>query len=124
MLVVLAILGLAAGLGFPVIERAIARSAFEQSAATAAALVRGSRADAIRTGRPQTIVSLDRGHELWTPSRQGSVPVSVFLELRPARLSFYADGTSSGGTVTISSATMQRSYTLSRDTGLLQVAAP
>lgn len=73
-LVVLAILGMIAAIGFPAIERAIGAQQRRLAAMEAEAALHAARAQAIRTARP----------------------------VRTAHgLIFYADGSSSGGIVTV-----------------------
>jgi len=119
MLVVIAIMGLVAGIGFPAVERVISAQAFRTAIGQVEQSVRGSRARAIREQRVVRVgpISLS-GQE------QGAGRIAAsFADIRvqasgPVR--FFRDGTSSGGTIEISAGSRVARIDVDPLTGLLR----
>lgn len=119
MLVVIAIAALIAGVGFPAIDKSIRARAFNTAAVQVELAVRQAQATAIRENRtvrlapfvnadPRTALALTRG----------ALPVDIDIE-QPAALRFFRDGTSSGGTVAMTSRARRFSVTVDPLTGVV-----
>lgn len=111
MLVVLAILGLIAGLAFPAVERAQRRQAFLAAAAQVELAVRQARVEAMRRGTIETAVmpaALPSGARLETSRREG--------------LRFYRDGTANGAAIRITDGVHRFRLTVDPDTGRVRSA--
>lgn len=117
MLVVVAVAGLIAGIGFPAIDKSIRSRAFSTAAVQVELAVREAQATAIRENRtvrlapfvkadPRTGIALTRG----------ALPVDVDIE-QPAALRFFRDGTSNGGTFAMKSPARRFSVTVDPLTG-------
>lgn len=102
MLVVLAIAGLLAGLAFPVIERSQRRTQFEQASATLSLGVRAARADALRIGDRVVLRVIEDGRVLSVGSTLSQrLPQDVRLIAEPQTIVFFADGSATGGVLTL-----------------------
>lgn len=114
MLVVIAIMGLVAGLVFPAITQGVAGAEFRAAAAGVEAQVRGAKAAAIRRGLMVPVV-IDTGGESIRRAPSGSfrVPKAMQLELPQRGLRFFQDGSSNGGDVVLADG--QRSFRLHVD---------
>jgi general secretion pathway protein H len=117
MIVVLAILGLVAGL---IVARGPARSAtleVQQAVALVAQVMRGARAAAIAAGRAQAVEIDPVGHTIRTGTSALLLPGTVAIALvmpsgttpsatgalqRRIEIRFFPDGSASGGTVVLS----------------------
>lgn len=120
-LVVLAIAGLIAGIGFPNVMRAIAGWQFRASGAAVEAALLDARALSLRTGRLVRFVT--------DPERQSygiagqpvrTLEPSTRIAASPAVITFYGDGSADGGRITITgSGGRQTILTVQADTGLV-----
>ncbi|MGI4881476.1 MAG: pilus assembly FimT family protein [Janthinobacterium lividum] len=122
MLVVLAIMGLIAGLGFPRLERAIATQDLRRTGSEVAAALRAARARALRTGSPAVFVA-GPGSRFWVggePAQTAPVPVTVEAWPR-GRITFFGDGSSSGGTATVAGPARRLDLVVEPATGLFRV---
>jgi len=104
MLVVIGILGLVAGLMFPAMVGSLRRAEFDRSRSALVGDLRRARAVAVRGGMPVSLSLSDDGRGY---SWNG---VAVVLPLRERiggdpSVVFYGDGSSSGGSLAIASAT-------------------
>ena len=88
-LVVLAILGLAVGIGFPRLQYAHLRLASEAARDEVAADLRSARALAIRSGRPVTVEISDHGGALAWGDHLDRLPdnARIAAEISPVRFS-------------------------------------
>lgn len=101
MMVVLAIVGLIAGLGFPAIERAGTALSARTARATVLAAVSGARAAALRSDAPVDLVLLPDGPGLSYGRVRVAFPRDARLSLTPPHVRFYPDGSASGGHITL-----------------------
>lgn len=88
LLVVLGILGLVAGLVFPALERMGRSQRLTVAGIAAEEALRGARADAVRLGRSVRVA----------PANQ---PVTPPVRIAGDAITFFADGSSTGGEVTL-----------------------
>ena len=125
MLVVVAILGLIAGIGFPEMRQQLATLAQHQTVATIAARLRGARAEALRRDAPVTFaISRDGTGFASTGGRVDRTPDGVVLAVSPAQrggLVFYGDGSSSGGSVWVGGGRRITRVDVTAGTGIVAV---
>jgi general secretion pathway protein H len=120
MLVVLAIMGLVAGLGFPALDRTIKAQAFRTATVKVELAVRSAQADAIRLHRTINLAPFRNG------DRRGEIalargPFAADLQIAQSNeLRFYKDGTSTGGTIVITSGKRRFRLEISAETGLIK----
>ena len=134
MLVVLAILAMTATIGWTAYARRDGTVAIDAAAWQLAADFRLARAQAIRSNMTQAVlVDVDR-RRYWTdglPARDLGGGVSLDLEIpdaerlpnRIARVRFFPDGTSGGGSVTLRTASGQAKVVVDWITGEPRVSA-
>lgn len=102
MLVVLAIAGLIAGLAFPLIERSQRRTEFAQASAAMSHGVLAARAEALRTGNRVALHVDQDGRVLSTGSTLSpQLPLDYRLIGEPQTIVFFADGSATGGVLTL-----------------------
>lgn len=122
MLVVLAIMGLLAGLAFPAMNQGVAGAEFRAATAGLELQVRSARAAAIGRGKVVP-VTIETGGEILrrAPGGPFRVPKTMQLQLPQNGLRFFRDGTSSGGDVVLVAG--QRSFRLrvDADTGAIVI---
>ena len=107
MLVVLAILGLVSGIAFPAVERSIANHHFRLAAVEIEAALHAARATAIAQG----------ARAAFDPR---GVSKQVLLDAPRGGLIFYADGSSSGGAVTVSNGARKVRFSIDPSTGQIR----
>lgn len=102
MLVVLAVMGLVAGLVFPAIGQGLAGAEFRTATAGLELEIRRARAEAIGGGRTVPL-AVETGGELLrrAPGGPFRVPRTMQLQLPQSGLRFFRDGTSTGGDVVL-----------------------
>ena len=101
MLVVVAIMGLIAGLTFANVPRALDRMSLSRARAELAADLRTARADAARRGHAVSLDIADDGRGYgWDQSRV-VLPPPLRIEGDSPSINFFADGSSSGGTLKV-----------------------
>lgn len=127
MLVVLAITTLLAGLLYPGIETA--RFAVRQRLAREqlAAGTEAARAMALRSGAPVTLASGDQGAVLTIgSSRRITLDPSgaIRLAMRPQTITFYPDGSTTGGQLVLGSRRDRTAFEISRAGGNLLAVLP
>lgn len=122
MLVVLAILGLIGGIVFPGLERGFAAQALRSTAAGLAATLREARARAVAAGGPVLVSSGGQGAGLRIgPSLPERLPAGISIATQPAGgITFFPDGSSTGGTVLLSGGDRQVRYAIAAPTGLIR----
>ena len=124
MLVVLAIVALIAGLGFPMVEKAMQRQQFEADRSRLYLAVAQARADALSGGRVVPVTSLTSADGLGPlQPREDSLPSGAVLSFPPQGLRFYPDGTSSGGVVRLEERGRVVEFAVSPDTGVIRIAS-
>lgn len=104
MLVVLAILGLVASIGYPAVDRALAGQRFAQAVAGVEGQLHAARASAIATSRPQAFKPQDVAADV-TLDYVGGPPV------------FFADGSARGEAVTVGIGKRRQRFAIDADTG-------
>lgn len=119
-LVVMAIAGLIAGIGFPMVTRAINGWQFRASIAEIRAAVEDARAQSLRTGRMVgfTVDAAQRRYGIAGGATRTLDP-SVRLAASPAVIIFHGDGSASGGRFSLSSSGREATLTVDADTGLI-----
>ena len=123
MLVVLAVAGLIAGLGWPRLQGSLARAELLRASAAVAAVLREARATALLRAVPVNVAVL--------PGRDGvriddRAPVGVPASVRVSAdhgLRFFADGSSSGGSVLVRGSGAPRRIDVAPATGLVSIIA-
>jgi general secretion pathway protein H len=124
-LVVVAILGMVAAIGFPEMRRQLATLAQHQTVATVAARLRGARAEALRRDAPVVFaITRDGTGFATTGGRVDRTPEGVVLAVSPARagsLVFYGDGSSSGGSVWVGAGRRTTRVDVTAGTGVVAV---
>lgn len=108
MLVVLAVLGLISGLAFPAIERTITQQRFKLVTGEVEAALREGRAAAIRRGERLQVVP--------PPVEAG------WRVVMPSGLAFFPDGSSTGGTVTLTADRREARFDIAPATGEIRRA--
>lgn len=122
-LVVLAIIGLIAGLSFPRLQAAIAAQQFRSSVAALTLALRETRAQAVRTGGRALFVLSKDGHSFAVDARpQPALPAATKIaSIDRGAIAFFADGTSTGGRLVISDSVRSQMLTVYPETGLVAV---
>jgi general secretion pathway protein H len=124
MLVVLGILGLIGGLGFPRMQTALRQQEFRATVADVSTQLRTARADALRTQTPRRFAVGQGGHRFGVagaPDR--TTPASVTLGATSRGIIFFGDGSSSGGAVTVATTARRVQFDIAPATGLFAVRA-
>jgi len=98
-LVVLAVLALIAGIGFPRVDAAMRRFAAHEAAARVGRALHAARAAAFRRDMPVRFMILDEGRGFAVLDERDRVPADLRAEASSGSILFFPDGTSAGGTV-------------------------
>lgn len=123
MLVVLGILGLVAGIGYPAIIRATDAQAFQTASRQIDLAVRRARADAIRENRSVSLPSFERQRDAATiVLAKGPVTPAMQIE-QPDGIVFYRDGTARGGIITLTSDRRRFRIVIDPQTGIVTSGA-
>lgn len=122
MLVVLAIAGLIAGIGYPRMQGQIAAQEWRTAVAAVSALLRTARARAILSGRPTVVAAAGTGVRI-DAGPPTHLPASVTLAA-PQPVVFFGDGSASGGEITVSAGARRSRITVAPATGLLLARTP
>lgn len=122
-LVALAVMALISGLVFPAVGQGVAAVAFQQAVSGLEADLAMARAQALRTGEPVELAidATGRGYG-WTPGPQRALIAGLALSPAGGELRFFADGSSSGGGLTLSQAGRQARFAVNPDTGAVESA--
>lgn len=121
-LVVLAIAGLIAGIGFPGVMRAISGWQFRNSGVAVGAALQDARARALTTGRVVRFVA-DPAQRRYGIAGEAmhSIEQPTRIAASPDVITFFSDGSASGGRVTISdSGGRQTILAVQSETGLIE----
>jgi general secretion pathway protein H len=122
-LVTVAVIGLAASVGFPRLQQSLASLSWRESIAVVAARLRQVRADALRTGNVTAFVIAHDGRGYSAPGG-GFVPTPPGVELTSPSgraIGFYGDGSSSGGSIWVSARGRSLPVRVSPATGAISV---
>lgn len=124
MLVVLAIAGLIAGLGFPRLQGQVTAQEMRTGVASVTALLRRARAAAVRSGVPTNVVVAPQGNAIRIV---GAAPLALPASVRvtaDAPLTFYNDGSAQGGGIAVAGAGRRVRIDVAAATGLVLPPAP
>ncbi|HEY2179431.1 MAG TPA: type II secretion system protein [Caulobacteraceae bacterium] len=124
-LVVLAIFGLVAALGFPRLQQVLATVSRREAVAAVAAELREVRADAVRADREKLFFVASDGHA-YGGSGSGRVPTPAGVEVRSAGgapIGFFGDGSATGGGVWVSAGGKSTLVRVAPMTGAISVGA-
>lgn len=123
-LVVLAVVGLAAGIAFPQLDRAIGAVRARQARSDVSSALLTTRALALRTG---TVADLTIEQDGTGYSISGGEPHvlagNASIEGKPGQIRFFPDGTSLGGSLTLTTGVGRTTYLIGRDLGDLSETA-
>ncbi|HEY7852757.1 MAG TPA: type II secretion system protein [Caulobacteraceae bacterium] len=122
-LVVIAIVGLVAAIGFPRLQNSLATMGWRETVAVVTTRLRQVRADALRTDRPAAFVIAADGHGFSAPGG-GTVATPAGVELSSPTgkvIGFYGDGSSSGGAIWVSAGRRGTPVRVSPGTGAVSV---
>lgn len=119
MLVVVAIFALISGLVFSGTPRTVERMAFSQSLSSFVAGARVARAAAVQSGRRIALrVATDGRAYRWGSSPVTRLPAGVTVTSDGPEPSYFADGSSKGGTVSLQGARMRGQVSIDAATGI------
>jgi general secretion pathway protein H len=122
MLVVVGILALVTGLVFPAWTSPLQRVSLYRARAALIADLRTARADSVREGGAVTLDLSDDGHGYgWEQSRV-ALPAAIAVDGEPRSITFFADGTSSGGALKIMDQGRTLALAVDPATGLVAAA--
>ena len=122
-LVVVAITALVAEIGFPRLQQQLLTLSQHQTAAMVAARLRQTRADALRRDGPVVFTIAPDGRT-YGPANGPAVSAAPGVRLAvqaPAsgQITFYGDGSSSGGRILVAAAGRALPVTVTQDTGVV-----
>jgi len=124
MLVVVGITALIAGLAFPAVERMRRGADFAVATRATELALRTTRAAALSSGRPVRLLVGEDGHSLISGNdAPTALPAGVSVAGPPQGIGFYADGSSNGGTVTLTGAARTLRIVVASGTGAIGIAA-
>ncbi|MEP9360944.1 prepilin-type N-terminal cleavage/methylation domain-containing protein [Sphingomonas sp. KR3-1] len=119
-LVILAILTLMAGIVFPSVEKAMRRQSFVESARRVELGLRAARGAAVARGAPaRFVVALD-GRGFRFADHDDRLPEGVTITAPSHGITFFADGSTAGGEVEISSGVFRRHIAVSAALGTIE----
>lgn len=101
MLVVVGILGLVTALVFPAWTGPLRRVQLYEARAALVAHLRTARADSVRGGGPVTLELADDGQSYGWEQSRAVLPSGVGIDGQPRSITFFADGSSSGGALKV-----------------------
>lgn len=118
MLVVLAVTALITGLAFPALDRSLRGQAFESAAGALELGLRQARADAIRSGRATRFaLGADRRSVVREGGAPIELPAAVAISLPTQGITFFGDGTSTGGTIAMTGSGRERRLAVNPGSG-------
>ncbi len=119
-LVIVAILSLMAAIVFPSVERALRLQSFVESARRVELGLRSARAMAVGNGVPiQFQTSADR-HGFNYGDHRDRLPVSTTIELPDGGITFFADGSATGGQVEVIDGRLDQHLVVEDTLGLVE----
>ena len=126
-LVVLAIVGLVAGLAYPSIERSRDALALRHARAQVGAAVTAARVAALRLNEPSALTAIERGSALLVT---GGVRFPLGSDGRitaitkPTQILFYPDGTAGGGRIRLDAPQGPSDFLIDAGSGTFRTAGP
>ncbi|MBQ1540401.1 MAG: hypothetical protein IIZ63_00240 [Caulobacteraceae bacterium] len=123
-LVTMTILAAIGAIAFPVLRQGAASAAFGQAAVGVRADLRMARAQALVTGRRVQLVVSPQGRNYgWTPGPLRALTTGLSMAPTGAALSFYPDGSSSGGRLSLSNGRLTARFEVDPASGLARTAS-
>ena len=123
MLVVVGIMGLVAVLVFPAWISPLQRIQLYEARAALVSHLRTARADSIRQGAPVRLEVNDSGRGYGWEEHRTALPAGVVIDGDPATITFFADGSSSGGELKVTGRRRSLSVEVDPATGLTEAPA-
>ncbi|HUO99060.1 MAG TPA: GspH/FimT family pseudopilin [Rhizomicrobium sp.] len=125
-LAVLAIAAIIATIAFPRVQSMIAQAMFRQSESVVLAEIRTAHAAAMRNGAPVTFDVSDDGSQFGLNQEMTHrLPAGYVLSLDSSgALTFYPDGTASGGNVTLTGAARSLAVAVDPDNSAVAAVTP
>jgi general secretion pathway protein H len=121
MLVVIGILGLISQIAFPAIERGRARNEFNAALGVLELTIVRARANAVAQSIPTLVVIGRSSAGAERNSESAAVPDKFRLELPSRPIRFFADGTSTGGSIKLLDERLFAEIFVDADTGAIAV---
>lgn len=122
-MVVVAITVMIGAIAFPELRAGVARATFQQAAAGLRADLRMARAQALRTGvRVDLVIASDGYGYGWTPGPRRILVNGVRLSPAGASVSFFPDGSATGGRLRLAAGRRAVEVGISPVTGVLEAA--
>ncbi|VXD01401.1 pilus assembly FimT family protein [Sphingomonas sp. 8AM] len=119
-LVVLAILGLVAGIGFPQIDRALRLQSAREGAARLERALHGARATAPRRSEAVRFVVTPDGHGFGYGERLERLPDDLVAASPEGDIVFFPDGSAHGGTLELRGSDLVRGWRIRAVGGLIE----
>jgi general secretion pathway protein H len=119
MLVVLAIMGLIGGIGFPRLQGQIAAREWRTGVVSVAALLRSARAQALRSSQTIPVTIARDGHHVQFGDGPPLVLPNSVLARLPTPIAFFGDGSAGGGEIAVQGAGHGAIIHVAPATGLL-----
>ena len=123
MLVVVGIMGLIAGLVFPAWVRPMRRAQLYEARAALTANLGLARAASVRGNQTITLELADDGSGYSWSNTGAHLPAPVSIDGQPRAVTFFADGSSTGGTLTLKEKERAVAVTVDPVTGLARNTA-
>jgi general secretion pathway protein H len=120
MLVILGILALIGGLLFPSMDKAVRSQTLAASASRLELALRGARADAIRTGHTVRFAATGDGRGFGVGGAIDRLAGSARVTAPDGGITFYADGSTNGGRVTLTDGRFVRRLDVRAPTGAVE----
>ena len=124
MLVVVGIMGLIAGLVFPAWTSPLRRAQIYEAREALTANLGLARAAAVRGDQSVTLELADDGSGYVWANSGAHLPAPVAIDGKPRAVTFFADGSSTGGTLTLKEKERAVSVAVDPATGLAHEVAP
>lgn len=120
MLVILAILALVSGIAFPSVDRALRQQGFVDAAGRIESALHGARSDAIRRdARVRFSISPDR-RGFFRDDAEQRLPATAMLSGPREGISFFPDGSATGGVVDFRDRDKSRRWSITPGTGAIR----
>jgi general secretion pathway protein H len=116
-LVILAIVSLIAGIGFPAVEKAMRRQAFVEAANRVDVALHGARAEALRQDQAVGFGVAVDGHGFGVGEAMERLVEPLAVQAPDGPILFYGDGSSTGGRLALTDRRWERHWQVRRNTG-------
>ncbi len=123
-LVVVAIVALISGIGYPSLRSAIRSQEFNAGQSSILLALKETRASAIRSGRVSrfSVVPGGNGTSVNGVNQPPLAEANRLVSLQNRSITFYSDGTSNGGQLTLTSENRRTEFTIYPTTGFIAVS--